>query len=258
MQVRLDGKAAIVTGSSSGIGKGIALALAEAGADVTVVYFGSAERAEETAAAVREHGRKAHVVRADIADSQSVDNLVREHMAAFGRLDILVNNAAILGGGKIHEIELDEWERVVRTNLFGAFYCSRLGAREMIAGGRGGRIVNISSVHQEACWPGDGPYAVSKAGVRNLTRTQAIELGAHGITVNDVAPGLIVTEGMNKAVHDDVSLQEAAAAQIVARRVGFPADVAAMVVFLCSDAASYCTGGTYYVDGGWMLTWPPV
>jgi glucose 1-dehydrogenase len=128
----------------------------------------------------------------------------------------------------------------------------------MLARGAAGRIVNISSVHEEACnAPNDGPYCVSKGGVRNLTRAMALELGPSGITVNDVAPGMILTPMNQRALEDRAYLQEAEA-QIPVRRAGLPADIASMVVFLCSDQASYCNGGTYLVDGGWMLNWPPV
>ncbi|MGH2616045.1 MAG: SDR family NAD(P)-dependent oxidoreductase, partial [Thermomicrobiales bacterium] len=144
------------------------------------------------------------------------------------------------------------------SNLHGTFLCGREAARRMAARGAGGRIVNISSVHEEACnVPNDGPYNVAKGGVRNLTRAMALELGPHGITVNDVAPGMILTPMNQRALDDDAYLAHAAA-QIPLRRAGTPDDIAAMVLFLCSGHASYCHGGTYLVDGGWMLTWPPV
>jgi glucose 1-dehydrogenase len=128
----------------------------------------------------------------------------------------------------------------------------------MLARGGGGRIVNISSVHEEACNVlNDGPYCVAKGGLRNLTRAMALELGPHGITVNDVAPGMILTPMNQRALDDTVYLTEAEA-QIPVRRAGTPHDIASMVIFLCSDVASYCNGGTYLVDGGWMLNWPPV
>jgi glucose 1-dehydrogenase len=128
----------------------------------------------------------------------------------------------------------------------------------MIAQGGNGRIIAISSVHEEACTDGGGPYAVSKAGLRNLVRTMAIELGEYGITVNGIAPGMTVTPGMNTAIYNDEKLREERAQLIVLKRAGYPEDIANMAVFLASDAASYCTGATYYVDGGWMLTHPPV
>lgn len=257
MQLRFDGKVALVTGSSKGIGRGIAERLAEAGADVTLAVHSAGDDAAEVAEAIRSYGRRAEVVEVDVADEASVDRLFEAHRAAFGRIDILVNNAGVGAPGLLHEIPTSSWEKVLRTNLYGSFFCSRLAARQMIAQGDGGRIINISSVHEEAASHGAGPYAVSKAGLRNLTRAMAIELGEHGITVNDVAPGMILTS-MNQAALDDPKVREEAAAQIVLRRAGLPADVASMVLFIASDAASYCTGSTFYVDGGWMLTWPPV
>jgi glucose 1-dehydrogenase len=258
VELRLDGKAALVTGASSGIGKGIAKLYGAAGADVTVIYRSDRAGAEETARAIEAAGRKALVHQADVADPDQVKTAFDAHMKAFGRLDILVNNAAIADGGLIHELDIAVWDRVLKTNLYGPFYCSAEAARIMLAAKRGGRIINISSVHEEACGAGSSPYCASKGGLRNLMRTQAIELGPHGITVNGIAPGMIVTEGLNTAAYNSAEVREKAAAQIVARRVGMPEDVANMALFLATDAASYCTGTTHFVDGGWMLTWPPV
>jgi glucose 1-dehydrogenase len=258
VELRLDGKTALVTGSSSGIGKRIAEVLGESGADVTVVYNVDAKGAEATAEHIREHGRTAHVRRADVADPVQVDALFETHFAAFGKIDVLVNNAGMGIHGYLHEQPLEEFDRVMRTNLYGPLYCSRHAAKAMIAAGRGGRIINISSVHEEACWAGAGAYCISKAGLRNLSRTMAIELGPHNITVNDIAPGAIATKGMNSRVYEDEHYRSQVAQQIVLRRVGEPDDVASMALFLASDAGSYCTGSTHFVDGGWMLTWPPV
>jgi glucose 1-dehydrogenase len=176
-----------------------------------------------------------------------------------GPIDILVANAGHGSTAKpLHETSWEEWDRVLRSNLHGAFLCGREAARRMVAAGKGGRIINISSVHEEACnMPNDGPYCVAKGGLRNLTRSMALELGPQGITVNDVAPGMILTP-MNQRALEDADYRASAEAQIPLRRAGTPGDIAAMVVFLCSDHASYCTGGTYLVDGGWMLSWPPV
>jgi glucose 1-dehydrogenase len=259
VEIKLEGKNALVTGASSGIGQGIAVALAAAGANVGISYRSNPDGAEETARRVRELGHRALVMEADVGDPAQVTAMFRRFDAELGPIDILIANAGHGSTPKpLHETSWEEWDRVLRSNLHGAFLCSREAARRMIEAGKGGRIVNISSVHEEACnVPEDGPYCVAKGGVRNLTRAMALELGPHGITVNDVAPGMIVTP-MNQRALEDADYRAEAGALIPLRRTGTPEDIAAMVVFLCSEHASYCTGGTYLVDGGWMLIWPPV
>ena len=257
MELRLDGRVALITGSDSGIGRGIALRFANSGADIAVHYYSDHDGAKETARMVEDAGRRAIVVQADVGDEAAVEGIFAEIDDAFGRLDILVNNAGVGLGGRVHELDSGDWDRVLRTNLYGAFFCSKKAARRMLERGEGGRIINISSVHEESCWPNSAPYNVSKAGIRNLTRTQAGELAEHGITVNDIAPGMILTP-MNSRAWNDQEYLDWASAQIPAKRAGRPEDIANMALFLASDAASYCTGATYYVDGGWMLTQPPV
>ena len=257
MELRLDGQVALVTGSDSGIGQGIARLFAESGADIVVHYFSDREGAEETARIVREAGRRAIVVQADIGLEADVERIFGELDEAFGQIDIMVNNAGQGGGGRIHELDPAVWDRVLRTNLYGPFFCSRLAGRRMVERGQGGRIINISSVHEEAASLGSSPYVVSKGGLRNLTRTSAIDLAEYGITVNDIAPGMILTP-MNQWAVDDAGVRADAEAQIPLRRAGVPADIANMALFLASEAGSYCTGATYFVDGGWMLTRPPV
>jgi len=259
VEIRLDGQTALVTGASSGIGRGIAEALATAGADVAINYWTDADGAAETARRVRASGRRALVVQADVGDPAQVTTMFDRFDHEMGPIDILVANAGHASTPKpLYETSWEEWDRVLRSNLHGAFLCGQQAARRMVARGNGGRIVNISSVHEEACnVPNDGAYCVAKGGIRNLTRAMALELGPHGITVNDVAPGMILTP-MNQHALDDPQFLARAEAQIPVRRAGTPDDIAAMVLFLCSGHASYCTGGTYLVDGGWMLNWPPV
>lgn len=254
---RLDDKTALVTGAGSGIGREIALLFARQGAHVAVADINDAG-AGAVVGEITQAGGNAFAAHLDVSDVQSAMSAVATAKEATGRLDILVNNAGIgPSDGPLHQTSFAVWDRVIRTNLHGPFLCSREAARRMVERGTPGRIVNISSVHEESCALDGGAYCVSKAGLRNLTRTMAIELGAFGITVNDVAPGMIMTR-MNPRARDDAAHLAWAEAQIPIKRAGQPADIANMVLFLCSDAGSYCTGSTHFVDGGWMLTWPPV
>lgn len=257
MELRVDGKAALVTGADSGIGQAIALRLAEAGADVTVCYYSDRAGAEQTAADCRAFGCRAIIAQGDIGNEAHVAEIFRQHDDAFGQIDILVNNAGTFSDAPIVDLPFESFERVIRTNLFGAFLCTQQAARRMIARNEGGRIINITSVHEEACFARASAYNASKGGLRNLGRTVAAELGHYGITVNNLAPGMILTPMNARAISDEAYLENAEK-QIVLERAGLPEDIANMALFLASDAASYCTGQTHYVDGGWMLTWPPV
>jgi len=257
VELRIDDKVALVTGSDSGIGRGIATLFAQSGADVAVHYYRDREGAGETADLVRAAGRKAIVVQADVGNESDVERIFGEIDAAFGRIDILVNNAGQGGGGPFPGIDPKQFDRVMKTNLYGPFSCIRLATGRMIAQGEGGRVINVTSVHQEAPGYGSSAYHVSKGGLHNLSRSAALDVAQYGITVNSIAPGMILTP-MNQYAIDDAERREAAEAQIPIRRAGVPADIANMALFLASDAASYCTGSVYYVDGGWMLTWPPV
>ena len=257
MELRVDGKVALVTGADSGIGRGIALRLAEAGADVTVCYYSDRAGAEETAAGCQAFGRRALILQGDVGDLATVEAIFRLHDDAFGQIDILVNNAGTFFDEPIVDLPFEQFERVIRTNLFGPFLCTQQAARRMIARAAGGRIINITSVHEEACFANASAYNTAKGGLRNLGRTAAAELGRYGITVNNLAPGMILTPMNSRAISDEAYLDHAEK-QIVMERAGKPEDIANMALFLASDAASYCTGQTHYVDGGWMLTWPPV
>ena len=253
----LAGQIALVTGASRGIGQGIALALAQAGADVAVNFRRDVADAEATARLVEDAGSRALVVQADVGVESEVDVLFERILADWGRLDILVNNAGHGGGRELTQTPFAEFERVMRSNLYGPLFCAQRAARRMIEQGEGGRIVNITSVHDEAAGVGGGSYCVSKAALKMLTKSLALELAPHRITVNGVGPGMILTE-LNRRAMTDPDVLAAAEVQIPIRRAGQPVDIAAMVRFLCSDAAGYCTGQIYYVDGGWLLTWPPV
>lgn len=255
--MQLTDRVALVTGSDSGIGRGIATLYGQAGADLVVTYFSDEVGAQETAAEIRAMGRRAHVVQVDVGDPAAVERLFGEVDEVFGRIDILVNNAGVSRGGNVVDLDFDTWDWVIRTNLYGPFLCSQQAARRMLGQGNGGRIINITSVHEEACGPGASAYNASKGGLRNLTRTLAVELAHEGILVTGIAPGMIVTP-MNHVAMVDAEYRDRAGAMIPVRRPGVPDDVANMALFLASDLAAYCTGQTYYVDGGWMLTQPPV
>ncbi len=197
------------------------------------------------------------MVQGDVGNPDIVRGIFEQHDRAFGRVDILVNNAGIGLGENIVDQPFADFERVIRTNLFGPWLFIQQAARRMIARNEGGRIINVTSVHEEACFAGGSGYNASKGGLRNITRTAAAELGQYGITVNSIAPGMILTPMNFRAMSDQQYLDDAEA-QIVLGRAGLPEDIANMALFLASSAASYCTGQTHYVDGGWMLTWPPV
>jgi glucose 1-dehydrogenase len=257
VELRLDGKLALVTGGDSGIGRAIAMRMAASGADVAITYFTDREGAERTAHEIQEFARRSFVAQCDVGESREVEHLFTALDTDFGPVDILVNSAGIYHHSMIAEMPDAIWDRVLKTNLYGPFYCSRAVVTRMLARGIPGRIINISSVHEEACGVGGGAYNVSKSGLRNLTRTLAHEVAPNGITVNGIAPGMILTPMNQQAVQDEAFLAFAEE-QIPARRAGLPDDVAALALFLASEQASYCTGSTHYVDGGWMLAWPPV
>ena len=222
-----------------------------------VVVDWDADAGERTAAEIVREGGDAIFVQCDVSNEEQVKAMVQATLDKYRRLDVLVNNAGIGVYKSVLDASSEDWDRAMAVNLKGVFLCSKYAIPHMQELGKGA-IVNISSVHEEACnVPNDGPYCVAKGGVRNLTRAMALEVAPHGITVNAVAPGMILTP-MNQQALDDPEYLADAEAQIPLRRAGTPADIASMVLFLCSEHASYCTGGTYLVDGGWMLTWPPV
>ena len=247
---KLDGRVAIVTGADSGIGQATAEAFAREGAKVAITYFHDEGGAEETLRRVEEHGAAAIIVQLDQRDPGAVARMFREVADTLGRPEILVNNAAAGGkDGPIAEMSDDDWDNVIRTNLHGPFYCCREFIRYRRAAGGRGRIVNVTSVHEEIPMPNTGAYNASKGGLRNLTRTLALELAPDRINVNNIAPGMILTP-MNQEAMDDAKVREEAASHIPWKRAGQPSEVAALAVYLASDDADYATGQTFTLDGG--------
>ncbi|MFC5471952.1 3-oxoacyl-[acyl-carrier-protein] reductase [Cohnella suwonensis] len=245
----LEGKSALVTGASRGIGRAIAIALAKAGADVAVNYSGSEAAAAETVKAIEALGRKAIAVKANVGKSAEFDEMVAAALEAFGKLDILVNNAGITRDNLIMRMKEAEFDEVIETNLKGVFNGVKAVSRPMMKQ-RAGRIINISSVVGVLGNAGQANYVASKAGVIGLTKSAARELASRGITVNAVAPGFIESDMTDKLPAD---IREKLLGEIPLGRMGRPEDIATAVVYLASDAASYMTGQTIHIDGGMYM-----
>jgi 3-oxoacyl-[acyl-carrier protein] reductase len=246
---KFDGKVAVVTGGSRGIGRAIALELGIQGAKVVVNYHASAAAAEEVAAAIRAAGSEALAVQADVSDPDQVNALFKAVADAFGRVDILVNNAGITRDNVIMMLKPDDFDAVIDTNLRSAWLCSKAASRSMMKQ-RSGRIINITSVVGIAGNGGQTNYAASKAGMIGLTKALAKEIASRGVTVNAVAPGFIASD-MTAALSEDI-LKKAIEA-IPLGRQGSPEDVAKAVAFLASDDAAYITGQVLVVDGGMVM-----
>jgi len=247
----LQGKAAIVTGSDSGIGRAIALELARQGAAVTINYHKNEDAANATKKEIEDAGGRAQIVQADVSSVADIQRLVDATVSGFGRLDILVNNAGMETRTSTLDTTEHQFDMVIAIDLKSAFFGVQLAAKQMIKQGGGGRIINISSIHEDWPMPGNSPYCAAKGGVRMLTRTAGVELAPHGITVVGVAPGAVHTP------IDEVTLSDPAAkakleSAIPLGRVAEPAEIANIVAFLASDGASYGTAATYTVDGGMM------
>ncbi|MDY6272886.1 MAG: 3-oxoacyl-[acyl-carrier-protein] reductase [Selenomonadaceae bacterium] len=245
----LDGKTALVTGASRGIGRAIALRLAAEGASVAINYAGNTAKAEETKAAIEAAGGKAALFQADVSDSAQVEQMVAAVTEAFGTIDILVNNAGITRDGLLMRMKEEDFDAVLDTNLKGIFHVTKAVSKLMMKK-RAGRIVNMASVVGIMGNAGQTNYAAAKAGVIGFTKSAAREFAARGITVNAVAPGFIATD-MTAAMPEKA--KEATLAAIPLRRMGEPEDVANAVAFLVSDQASYITGQVVKVDGGMVM-----
>jgi 3-oxoacyl-[acyl-carrier protein] reductase len=246
---RFEGKAAIVTGASRGIGREIALNLANEGAKVVVNYSGSKGKADEVVALIKNAGGEAFAVQADVSNPDSVKNMIDETIATFGSIDILVNNAGITRDNLLMRMKEDEWDDVININLKGVFLCTKGVTRQMMRQ-RAGKIVNVASIVGVSGNPGQANYVAAKAGVIGLTKTTAKELATRNINVNAVAPGFITTD-MTETLSEDV--QKQMLANIPLGKLGSPENVAKTVLFLLSDDAAYITGQTIHVDGGMVM-----
>jgi glucose 1-dehydrogenase len=246
---RLENRVALVTGSSSGIGQAIAKRLAEDGANIVINYAGNADGAQETLRQVRAADAKGIVVHGDISKFDSARKLVEQGWADLGSVDILVNNAGIEKKADFAEVTEEDYDRVLSVNLKGPFFLTQAFVRRLRDAGKPGRIINVSSVHEDLAFPGFASYCASKGGMRMLMRSLAVELGPDGFTINNVAPGAIATP-MNKSLLEDKPKLSALLANIPLGRLGTTDDVAGLVAFLASEEAAYITGSTFIVDGG--------
>jgi glucose 1-dehydrogenase len=247
--VKLQGKAALATGSDSGIGRAIATTFAREGADVVVHYLEDQRGAEQTAHAAAQHGVRAEVLQADLSDPGQAETLFSQAVARLGRIDILVNNAGKGAGAESSlDIPLETFLDVLNVDLVSPWVLCRAAAKAMVEGG-GGVIVNITSVHEEIPSPGNVAYDAAKGGLRSITRTLALELAPKHVRINNVAPGMITTPMTAERLFDPEQAEQALQ-RIPMRRPGEPQEIANVVLFLASDDSSYVTGSTYFADGG--------
>ena len=249
--MRLEHKVAIVTGAGTGIGRAIALRFAQEGAAVVIDYVGKPDNAAEVVQQITGAGGKALAVEADVSQQDQVQRLVDQTVQKFDRLDILVNNAGVETKIPFLEIPLDVWSRTIAIDLTGPFLCAQAAAKRMVGQGGGGRIINISSVHEDMTMPTNSAYCAAKGGLRMLMRTICVELAPHGITVNNIGPGAIDTP-MDAPLKAHPEMMKALLAEIPIGRMGKPEEIAGLATYLASDEAGYVTGSTYFIDGGML------
>ncbi|PMC38405.1 beta-ketoacyl-ACP reductase [Bacillus sp. UMB0899] len=245
----LNNKVALVTGASRGIGKAIALDLAKNGASVAVNYAGNEAKANEVVDEIKASGGQAIAIKADVSNSEDVQQMIKEVIKEFGQLDILVNNAGITRDNLLMRMKDTEWDEVIDTNLKGVFLCTKAVTRQMMKQ-RNGRIINITSVVGVSGNPGQANYVAAKAGVIGLTKTTAKELASRNITVNAVAPGFITTD-MTDELNDEIKAD--LLKQIPLATLGEPSDIANAVTFLASEKSKYITGQTLHINGGMVM-----
>ena len=250
--MKLENKVAIVTGGSGGIGQALCTRLAREGAKIVINYRSSKDEAEEVKQKVEQIGSEALIVQADLSKVEQINNLVKESIDRFGKVDILVNNAGLEKRADFWDVTEDDYDLVLNVNLKAVFFATQAVVKYFKETNNKGRIINISSVHEELPFPHFTSYCASKGGVKMITRNLAVELGPMGITINNVAPGAIATP-INQDLLDDPEQSQKVIKNIPLGRFGEPKDVSGIVAFLASDEAKYITGSTFYVDGG--LLW---
>lgn len=250
--MKLEKQVAIVTGAGSGIGRAIAMRFAKEGADIAIVYSRNDANAEESARMIETLGRQALVYKADVSDGQAIAGMVDWVIETMGRIDCLVNNAGIYESVPLLEMTEEVWDRVLAIDLKSAYLCTQAVARYWQQAGRGGKVVNIGSVHGTRTWQGLSAYAAAKTGLISLTRTMALELAPFGINVNLVSPGAIAVGG-NLAQISNAEFMERVRREIPLGRMGEGGQVASLVLFLASDESDYITGTEIVIDGGLLL-----
>jgi glucose 1-dehydrogenase len=248
---RLKGKVAIVTGAATGIGQAIAVRFAREGASVVIDYVGKPDSPSATVTAIKVLAGKCEAIEADVSNPEQVLNLISGTVKAFGRLDIVVNNAGIEKKFPFVDYPLDELQKILAINLVGPFLVAQAAARQMITQGEGGRLINISSIHEDLPMPTNAAYCASKGGLRMLMRTIAVELAKDKITVNNIGPGAVYTP-IDADIEAKPDIEKALMEEIPLGRWGKPEEIAGLAVFLASDEAAYITGSTYFIDGGML------
>jgi glucose 1-dehydrogenase len=250
--MKLEGKTVLITGGGQGIGQGIAYRLAEEGANIVIDYVGNPEPANETIAQIEKRGRKALAVQADISSVDQIHSMMKQAIDSLGAVDVLINNAGVEKHASIWEASERDYDLVLNINLKGAYFASQAFVQHRMAVKKPGKIINVSSVHEDLPFPHFTSYCASKGGMKMMMRNLSIELAPYGITVNNIAPGAIETP-INTALLNDPAKLKALLENIPLGRLGQVKDVAGVAVFLASSDADYITGTTIVIDGG--LTW---
>ena len=249
---KLDNKVALITGSDSGIGQATANEFAKEGAKVVITYYSDEEGAQETLKKVEAAGSNGLVLQVDVTEEKEVERMFDKAIEKFGRVDILMNNAAVNGQGiKVADMSTEVWDTAMKTNVYGYFFCTRRFINQVRKQGGKAKIINVSSVHEEIPAPGTAEYCATKGAVRNFTRVLALELAEEGINVNNIAPGMILTP-MNEEAVEDKEVRKDQVQHIPMKRAGKPEEIGKLAVFLASSDSDYVTGSTYPMDGGLM------